>query len=137
MDINEKIAKWIGKHWHEYEHVGGVIQLDTEMSLGEAVSMATTSFYRCTGCGDEVWPNAQKSNPDYERDPAACLELIEAVRAKGGVLEIQSDTPDERNGWRVTLVAPGDNWSDGRETYADTIPAAVAEAVNKLIDQQA
>jgi hypothetical protein len=118
MDVNKKIHEWLGKCWHDF---GSNPECKT-----------SAERYYCPKCGAFSWDGHDK-HPNYTTDPAACLELIEAVRAKakGAVIttsvwncygcEIKKDFLDK----------------DGFSGKGDTLPAAVAQAVSKLIDATA
>ena len=107
-ELNQKIHEWLGLHWHEFNN-DCICQVD--------------------GCvADNDFRN---QNPDYTTDPAAMLELIEAVRAKGFDVEMFSDA----NEWLVCISVTGSGANEMREV-SDTLPMAVARAVEKLIDSE-
>lgn len=115
MELNEKIFKWLNPDgcWHKRREC------------------ETCAPYPCKYCQDGG--HRFEENPDYTTDPAAMLELIEAVRARGYGFTMYAD--------------PGSQWhafanSDPNSAYtverADegTLPMAVARAVEKLIDAE-
>lgn len=116
MDNNQRIFKWLNPDgcWHEW---------------GDPLNA------RCSICGD-LWEIVAIDgfNPFYDTDPAAMLELIEAVRAKG-YEDIQMAT-DRLNGkphGYYCHIARGLHESIC-DANAATLPEAVSNAVIALID---
>lgn len=110
MELNQKIHEWLG-HKRTGNH---------------SLSYQRTGVYECVSCG--VVCHA----PDYTTGPAACLELIEAVRKKGNGHTINLAV-SYKGDCDVTIWPGNGNEFDGD---ADTLPMALARAVEKLIDAE-
>lgn len=111
-ELNQKIHEWLGKCWHENVRRVWIesIQFDP---------------LKCPKCDIVVDLNENGDyNPDYTTDPAAILELIEAVRARGFLFRIENVEFPEKSEWEV-LIAKNNH---GRRERADTLPMAVARA---------
>ncbi len=118
-ELNKKIHEWLypGRHWHEW------------------VNAAAILCYTCE-CGD-VWKDGWNPNPQYHADPAAMLVLIEAVRAKGYPIQIDAYAKfyGDAQEYRAEIYKKrGGPVLTSR--FADTLPAAVSNAVLALIEKQ-
>jgi hypothetical protein len=107
-ETNRRIHEWLGKCWR-----------DVENTDDEGI---------CQTCALSLeWHSA---NPDYDTDPVAMLELIDAVRKKGH----QAFMDNETGPYAVDLYAKDS--ATCVTGNADTLPAAVSAAVLKLIESE-
>jgi hypothetical protein len=113
-ELNQKIHEWLGKCWHD----------KGELSFPNGLIQCV-----CGRCGQKIEQGGMWK-PDYTIDPAAMLELIEAVREKGFLFRIENVEFPEKSEWEVLIVKNG----HGRRERTSTLPMAVALAVSKLID---
>lgn len=119
-ELNQKIHKWRGLCWHE----------NVRRVWIESIPFDPL---KCPKCDIVVDLNENGDyNPDYTHDPAAMLDLIEAVRDRD-----EGDTQftikqGKRDYW-VEIHRLTEGVGEG---YADTLPMAVALAVEKLIDSE-
>lgn len=114
MEINRKIAEWIGRCWHD--NGCWVPQI---VEKGEARMV-------CRKSGDDGKQPKNQLWPDYTASPTAMVELIEAVRVKGYHFDCHSG--ESKMKYLATFGFHLGN--------ADTLPMAVALAVEKLIDAE-
>ena len=122
METNKTIFKWLypDKCWHEWEKV-------------------IRGFLFLEGCKCGATRTLQPENPQYDTDPKAFLELVEALRERGCDLEIwvKNDTWITRK-YEVNLY-PNSIATDAIAPFtvdADTLPVALSLAVLKLIDSE-
>jgi hypothetical protein len=120
MDVNEKIHRWLGKCWHETAGSGA-------------------DWWCCKEAADNNWTDRRmiEARSNYTTDPAACLKLIEAVREKTGwMVRIENWSYYGRLSWTAEF-RNSDLVNKVVAARADTLTAAVAQAVSKLIDATA
>lgn len=112
METNQKITEWFGRCWHDWR------------------SMGPGWGYRCGHCGET---SSVGRNTDYTASPSACLAIIDALAERGYRVTTRSDNGDPKV--TATVWIPNE-YGDTTQANADTLPMAVALAVETLIDNE-